>query len=41
MIIVNDLHKKFVRHDKPGLKSVSDIVRLLGVGKRPSKWCKQ
>ena len=34
MIIVNDLHKKFVRHDKPGLKSVSDIVRLLGVGKK-------
>src|SRR5450830_967018 len=33
MIIVNDLHKKFVRHDKPGMKNLGDLRRLLGLQK--------
>ncbi|MFZ6862199.1 ATP-binding cassette domain-containing protein [Undibacterium sp. Ji67W] len=34
MIIVNDLHKKFIRNDKPGIKSLSDIARLIGFQKK-------
>ena len=34
MIIVRDLHKKFVRHDKLGVKNLGDVGRLLGLGKK-------
>jgi len=34
MIIVNDLHKKFVRNDKPGIQNLSDIARLIRFQKK-------
>ncbi|MFZ6688673.1 ATP-binding cassette domain-containing protein [Undibacterium sp. SXout11W] len=34
MIIVNDLHKKFLRNDKPGIKNLSDLARLIGLKKK-------
>jgi hypothetical protein len=37
MIIVNDLHKTFVRQGKVSTKNITDIARLLGLMKKKMK----